>query len=47
VINRGEGDDRAIPSVGLQVELRRSAVAALKVRDLHQNRGYDSLRRLA
>jgi integrase/recombinase XerD len=36
--------DRAILSVGLQVGLRRAEIAALKVRDLHQNRGYDSLR---
>jgi hypothetical protein len=31
-------------SVGLQVGLRRAEIAALKVGDLHQNRGYDSLR---
>src|SRR5271155_3437483 len=36
--------DRAILSVGLQVGLRRAEIAALKVGDLHQNRGYDSLR---
>jgi integrase/recombinase XerD len=36
--------DRAILSVGLQVGLRRTEIAALKVGDLHQNRGYDSLR---
>jgi integrase/recombinase XerD len=36
--------DRAILSVGLQVGLRRFEIAALKVGDLHQNRGYDSLR---
>ena len=36
--------DRAIVSVGLQVGLRRAEIAALKVSDLHQNRGYDSLR---
>src|SRR5664280_3600364 len=36
--------DRAILSVGLQVGLRRAAIAAPKVGDLHQNRGYDSLR---
>jgi len=36
--------DRAILSVGLQVGLRRAELAALKVGDLHQNRGYDSLR---
>ena len=36
--------DRAILSVGLQVGLRRAEIAALKVGDLHQNRGFDSLR---
>jgi len=36
--------DRAIHPVGLQVGLRRAEIAALKVGDLHQNRGYDSLR---
>jgi hypothetical protein len=36
--------DRAILSVGLQVGLRRAEIAGLKVGDLHQNRGYDSLR---
>ena len=36
--------DRAILSVGLQVGLRRAEIAALKVGDLHQSRGYDSLR---
>jgi integrase/recombinase XerD len=36
--------DRAILSVGLQVGLRRAEIASLKVADLHQNRGYDSLR---
>jgi integrase/recombinase XerD len=36
--------DRAILSVGLQVGLRRAEIATLKVGDLHQNRGYDSLR---
>jgi len=36
--------DRAILSVGLQVGLRRAEIAALKVSDLHQNRGYDSLK---
>lgn len=36
--------DRAILCVGLQVGLRRAEIAALKVSDLHQNRGYDSLR---
>ena len=39
--------DRAILSVGLQVGLRRAEIAALKVGDLHQNRGYDSLRVIA
>jgi integrase/recombinase XerD len=36
--------DRAILSVGFQVGLRRAEIAALAVGDLHQNRGYDSLR---
>src|SRR6266852_3855836 len=36
--------DRAILSGGLQVGLRRAEIAALTVGDLHQNRGYDSLR---
>jgi len=36
--------DRAILSVGLQVGLRRAEIAVLAVGDLHQNRGYDSLR---
>jgi integrase/recombinase XerD len=36
--------NRAILSVGLQVGLRRAEIAALKIGDLHQNRGYDSLR---
>jgi integrase/recombinase XerD len=36
--------DRAILSVGLRVGLRRAEIAALKVGDLHQNRGDDSLR---
>lgn len=36
--------DRAILSVGLQVGLRRAEIAALSVEDLHQNRGFDSLR---
>jgi len=36
--------DRAILSVGLQAGLRRAEIAALKIGDLHQNRGYDSLR---
>jgi integrase/recombinase XerD len=36
--------DRAILSVGLQVGLRRAEIAGLSVEDLHQNRGFDSLR---
>jgi integrase len=36
--------DRAILSVGLQEGLRRAEIAALSVEDLHQNRGFDSLR---
>ena len=36
--------DRAILSIGLQVGLRRAEIAALKVDDLHQNRGFDALR---
>ena len=36
--------DPAILSVGLQVGLRRAEIAALKVSDLHLNRGYDWLR---
>lgn len=36
--------DRAILAVGLQVGLRRAEIAALKVGDLHKNRGFDSLR---
>jgi site-specific recombinase XerD len=36
--------DRAILSIGLQVGLRRAEIAALKVSDLHQNRGFDSLK---
>jgi integrase/recombinase XerD len=36
--------DRAILAVGLQVGLRRAEIASLTVGDLHQNRGYDSLR---
>jgi integrase len=36
--------DRAILAVGLQIGLRRAEIAALTVGDLHQNRGYDSLR---
>jgi integrase/recombinase XerD len=35
---------RAILSVGLQLGMRRAEIAALKVGDLHQNRGYASLR---
>ncbi len=31
--------DRAILAVGLQAGLRRAEIAALKVGDLHQNRG--------
>jgi hypothetical protein len=38
----GCGDNR--DSVGLQVGLRRAEFAVLKVGDLRQNRGYDSLR---
>jgi integrase len=36
--------DRAILPVGLQVGLRRAEIATLKVGDLHENRGYGSLR---
>lgn len=36
--------NRAILAVGLQVGPRRAEIAALKVGDLHQNRGFDSLR---
>jgi integrase len=36
--------DRAILSVGLQVGFRRAEIAALKVGDLPQNRGFDALR---
>jgi len=36
--------DRAILAVGLQVGFRRAEIAALKVGDLHQNRGLDALR---
>lgn len=36
--------DRAILSVGLQGGLRRAEIARLRVGDLHQNRGFDSLR---
>lgn len=35
--------DRAILSVGLQVGPRRSEIASLKVKDFHNNAGYDSL----
>ena len=36
--------NRAILALGLQVGPRRAEIAALKVGDLHQNRGFDSLR---
>ena len=36
--------DRAILSVGLQVGFRRAEIASLKVKDLHENLEYDSLR---
>lgn len=36
--------DRAILATGLQVGLRRAEIAALRVGDLHQNRGFDALR---
>jgi integrase/recombinase XerD len=36
--------DRAILAVGLQVGFRRAEIAALKVGDLHHNRGFDALR---
>jgi integrase/recombinase XerD len=36
--------DRAILSVGLQMGLRRAEIVARSVEDLHQNRGFDSLR---
>lgn len=36
--------DRAILAVGLQAGFRRAEIAALKVGDLHQNRGFDALR---
>jgi integrase/recombinase XerD len=36
--------DRAILSVGLQVGFRRAEIASLKVKDLHMNLEYDSLR---
>lgn len=35
--------DRAILSVGLQVGLRRAEIVALRVGDLHENRGFPSL----
>lgn len=35
--------DRAILAVGLQVGFRRAEIVGLKVKDLHQNRGFDSL----
>ena len=35
--------DRAILAIGLQVGLRRAEIARLLVRDLHQNRGLDSI----
>lgn len=35
--------DRAILAVGLQVGFRRAEIVGLKVRDLHMNRGFDSL----
>jgi site-specific recombinase XerD len=35
--------DRAILAIGLQVGLRRAEITSLKVSDLHQNRGFDSL----
>jgi site-specific recombinase XerD len=36
--------DRAILSVGLQVGFRRAEIASLKVKDLHENLEYDSLK---
>jgi site-specific recombinase XerD len=36
--------DRAILSIGLQAGLRRAEIARLRIGDLHQNRGFDSLR---
>jgi site-specific recombinase XerD len=36
--------DRAILSVGFQVGLRRAEIASLKVSDLHENRGFESLK---
>ena len=36
--------DRAILAVGLHVGFRRAEIAALRVGDLHQNRGFDALR---
>lgn len=35
--------DRAILAVGLQVGFRRAEIVGLTVKDLHQNRGFDSL----
>lgn len=35
--------DRAILAIGLQVGFRRAEIASLRVRDLHQNRGFDAL----
>jgi site-specific recombinase XerD len=35
--------DRAILAVGLQLGLRRAEIVGLKVKDLHMNRGFDSL----
>ena len=35
--------DRTLLAVGLQAGFRRAEIAALKVKDLHQNRGFDSL----
>ncbi len=36
--------DRRILAVGVRAGLRRADIAALKLSDLHQNRGSDSLR---
>lgn len=36
--------NRAILSVGLQIGLDHAEIATLSVEDLHQNRGFDSLR---
>jgi len=35
--------DRAILAVGFQVGLRRAEIAALRVGDVHQNRGFDAI----